>query len=422
MVTILCVACGKKQPVVELQFIDSVFNNYTKANAIAVKNIENEMQFWYNRMDAKNVDIVNYSKYASSLISQFHLQGNVADIAKADSILLQVSKAYNNTEASVYLSLSSHYILQHRFKDADSVFQIAKKIGLKKYDLFATEFDIDFELGRYYGAEKALKSINFPNDYGYQFRLSKLMHYKGNLDSSIAAMQQAVKLANSNTALQQIALSNLADLYLHSNNIEQAYNNYKKCLQNNAADLHSLMGVGWIALLYDNNDSLSQKTFEFAASKSPLPDAIFKLIAVAQHKKDTVAELKYAKQFEAIATQKMYGNMYNKYLLQLYTQILHKPETALNIAFAELSNRATPQTYSWYVYALTCNQQLEKAKELYDKFVTEKPLEGLELYWMGKFMMAQNKGYNSKQYFKEAAKNKYDLLPSIMKDIEEELK
>ena len=417
-----CISCGKKQPVVELNFVDSVFNNYATAFKKSTKIVDEESMFWQNRMQGKQPDLVNSIKYAGTLISAFHLTGDVDLIKKSDSILYLVSKEFNNKEASIYLSLSAHYTLEHRFSDADSMFKIADTLGLKNYDKLATAFDIHFEMGRYYLAEQALKKMNLPNDYGYQFRKSKLMHYKGNLDSSIAAMQATIRLAENSEALKQVAQSNLADLYLHNNDIQNAYANYKKCLQSNAADLHSLMGIGWIALTFDNNDSLSQKIFEFAATKTQLPDALFKLVSVAQHKKDSLTELKYAQQFEQIATQKKYGNMYNKYLLQLYTQILNKPEIALNIAKQEITNRATPQTYSWLVYALTCNNQLEKAAKIYNEFVAEKPLEGLELYWMGRFMLAQNKVYNAKQYFKEAAKNKYDLSPRIMNDIEVELK
>ena len=40
---------------------------------------------------------------------------------------------------------------------------------------------------------------------------------------------------------------------------------------------------------------------------------------------------------------------------------------------------------------------------------------------MGRLMLASKKGYNAQQYFKEAYKNKYDLSPGIIKDLESEL-
>jgi len=58
---------------------------------------------------------------------------------------------------------------------------------------------------------------------------------------------------------------------------------------------------------------------------------------------------------------------------------------------------------------------------MYEKFVSGKPLEGLELYWMGKIMQGLNKGYNANEFFKAAEKNKYDLSPAKIKDLEKNL-
>jgi hypothetical protein len=38
------------------------------------------------------------------------------------------------------------------------------------------------------------------------------------------------------------------------------------------------------------------------------------------------------------------------------------------------------------------------------------------------FMKGLGKGYNAQQFFKAAEKNKYDLSPSMMKDLEDNLK
>ena len=58
---------------------------------------------------------------------------------------------------------------------------------------------------------------------------------------------------------------------------------------------------------------------------------------------------------------------------------------------------------------------------MYQQSVSERPLEGLELYWMGKLMKGLGKGYTAKQFFKAAERNKYDLSPSVRKDLEENL-
>ena len=421
MIVFVMISCGKKQSLIEESLIDSSIANYSRDYNKVAKFLENDLNFWKNRTIGQPADIVNSVKFAALLISKFQITGDVNYIHQSDSILFEVSKNYNHKESSIFSSLSNHYILQHRFHEADSLFKKADSLGLKTYNKLSQAFDIYFELGLFQLAEKSLLKLNQTNDFGYQFRISKLMHYKGDLDSSIKAMQLATQLVSNNETLLQNAQSNLADLYLHDNDVKNAYFNYKVCLQKNASDLHSLMGLGWLALVHDGNDSLAKHIFEFAATKTLLPDPIFKLVSWAQFNNDTINELHFAQLFEQKAAQNIYGNMYNKYLILLYTQILNNPLKAVDLARKEIINRATPQTYSWLVYSLAFNKEFDEADKLYKEFVEGKPLEGLELYYMGKYMLAKNKIYNAKQYFKEAAKNKYDLSPRIMDDINKQL-
>jgi tetratricopeptide (TPR) repeat protein len=78
--------------------------------------------------------------------------------------------------------------------------------------------------------------------------------------------------------------------------------------------------------------------------------------------------------------------MYNKYLIEMYTGILHNYNKALAIAERELENRFTPQTNAWYVWCLYLAGQKEKAENVYKKHVSNKPLEALDLYWIGKYI------------------------------------
>ena len=127
--------------------------------------------------------------------------------------------------------------------------------------------------------------------------------------------------------------------------------------------------------------------------------------------------MKYAREFEEQVTQPAYGNMYNKYLIELYTGILNEPAKAVVLAERELQNRITPQTYAWYAWALLADHKSDEAYKIYQQHVSGKPLEGLELYWMGKLMQELNKGYNANQFFKAALKNEYDLSPVYIRDL-----
>ena len=133
-------------------------------------------------------------------------------------------------------------------------------------------------------------------------------------------------------------------------------------------------------------------------------------------------EKRYASEFVTKATDPRYGKMYTKYLIEIYTGILCEPAKAESLGREELNNRATPQTYAWYAYSLFENNKKEDAYKVFQQHVSGEPLEGLELYYMGKMMKGLGKGYNAREFFKAADKNKYDLSPDIAKSLENNLK
>lgn len=420
IIALLLASCkNEKKIIVSASFIDSLITNYTQPAVF--KSVESDLEFWSNRINPENPGYVNELKYAAVLIQRFHLTGNMQDVITADSILYIADKAFNHKEPAPDMALVRTSILQHRFKDADSLFEYAKQFDLKKYESAVTGFDVAFELGDYLLAESELKKFAEYKDYGYNFRLAKWAHYKGEVDTAIAAMHRAVLLAADNIYLKQAALSNEADLNLHNSDLQRANDLYVQSVRLSAADLHSIMGLGWIALVHDNNDTLAEKIFRFVQTKTNAPDAVYKLAMVADKRGDSSMQKKIAEEFAGMATTPAYGNMYNKYLIELYTGILHEPAKAAILAKKELSSRATPQTYAWYVWALYSNNNLPEAEKIYKEYVSGKPLEGLELYWMGKYMQGQDKGYNAQQFFKAAHKNRYDLSPSMLRDLDKAL-
>ena len=418
MLIIFTVGCKNNQPIVESSFVDSVLNSNT-ASSINIK--EQEVTFWKNRVDTLHPGITNELRYASALATRFAATGDIRDIITADSILYRINERYNGKEASPFKMLAAHAITRHHFREADSLIAIARQIGLKKYDEATASFDVDFELGRHGHAGSILDNIKNENDYGYNFRQSKLAHYKGDIDSAINYMMKAVTLAQNNIVLKQTALSNVGDLYLHSGDFSNSYNAYKTSLRLNTSDNHSLLGIGWIVLVHDKNDSLAKAIFTSAQSRTKLPDPLYKLSQACQASADSIGEITYANEFAEQATDTLYGGMYNKYLIELYTGILHDAARAESLAKGELNNRSTPQTHAWYTWALYCNNKKDEAYKEYTAYVSGKPLEALELYYMGKMMKSLGKGYNAHEYFKAASQNKYDLSPRMIKDITDNL-
>ena len=406
----------KDKPIVNSIFVDSLITNYTPS--LFANTADSNLLFWEKRMDSLPDNFVNGPKYASALSSRFHLYGNINDLLKADSLFYQSNKANREQEPGVFRTLVSFAMLQHRFRQADSFLQKAIKIEGRSAPNAFLEFDISFERGQYQHCKKLLPALKTSNPFGYLFRRSKFEHYDGSLDSSISYMLQAVREAGNNNYLKQVTLSNAADLYLHKGNLKEAYKLYIESIKIDAADFHSITGIGWIALVHDKNDSLAEKIFRFVRQYNFAPDVLLKLEQVAEARGDSSAQKKLATEFTEKTDRPVYGLMYSKYLIDLYTGILNTPEKAVALAEQEIINRPTPQTYTWYVWALYSNNEKEKAYTIFRNTVSGKPLEGPELYYMGKMMEGLNKGYNAKQFFKAAYKNRYDLSPAKQKDLE----
>lgn len=410
---------NKEKAIVNASFADSLITHYSPSQF--ARTADSNLAFWKKRMESQPENYVNGPKYGSALLSRFRLYGEINDLLKADSLFKQSNKANQENEPGIFRTLASFAMLQHRFLQADSFLRKAIKIEGQSLANAFLDFDISFERGQYQHSKKILPALKSFNPYGYLFRRSKFEHYDGSLDSSISCMLQAADKAGNNNSLKQIALSNAADLYIHKGNLKQAYNLYTESIKIDASDLHSITGIGWIALVHDKNDSLAEKIFRFVHLQSHAPDALLKLEQLAEARGDSAAQIKYANEFATRAAQPMYGLMYSKYLIDLYTGILNEPAKALAIAEKEIINRPTPQTYAWYAWSLFCNNEKEMAYKVFKGGVSGKPLEGPELYYMGKMMQGMNKGYNAQEFFKAANKNRYDLSPAKQKDLEKNL-
>ena len=407
----------KDTATVDPAFADSLINHFTPTQ-LAITT-DNNLAFWKKRMDSLPDNYVNGPKYASVLSSRFHLYGNIKDLLKADSLMKCSNEANQQKDPGIFRTLASFALLQHQFQQADSFLEKAVQIEGHTIPNTYLDFDIAFETGQYAKAGNLLKSLEKDKAYAWYFRKSKYDHYDGSLDSSIRNMQQAASKAADNKYLKQIALSNAADLSIHKGDLSAAYNLYRQSIKIDATDFHSIMGIGWIALVHDKNDTLAEKIFQFVHQHHDAPDALLKLNQVAEARGDIKLQQKYAGEFAKLASDKMYGNMYNKYLIDLYTGILNNPGKAVLLAEQETYSRPTPQVYAWYAWSLFCNNQKEKADEIFKGFVSQKPLEALELYYMGKMMQGLQKGFNAQQFFKAAYKNRYDLSPAKVKDLKE---
>ena len=417
---VLLASC--RQPdkiIVSSSFVDSLINHYSASVAMVTN--DSNINFWKRRMEAQPDDYVNGPEYASALSMRFRLYAGINDLLTADSLFERSNEANREQEPGIFRTLASLNMLQHKFRQADSILQKAIKIEGPSLPNCFLDFDISFELGRYAKAKNLLTSLQLGNSYGYLFRRSKLEHYNGSLDTAITYMLRAAKKAGNNNYLKQAALSNAADLYVHKGNLDEACRLYIESIQTDAGDYHSIMGLGWIALVHDKNELLAEKIFQFVSTHSNTPDVLLKWEQLAETKNDSAMKKKYADKFVMKVNDSKYGGMYSKYLIDLYTGILHEPGKAVMLAEREMYIRPTPQVMAWYCWSLFCDNKPGLAYRIYRQFVSGKPLEGLELYYMGKLMAGLQRKYNAQQFLNAAYKNRYDLSPFKQKDLEHKL-
>jgi hypothetical protein len=401
--------------IVDQVFADSLVNHYTNpATEVAA---DGNLLFWKKRLDSIPDNFVNAPEYASALVSSFRLHGSITDLLRADSLYAKANEANQGKEPGIFRTMASLAMLQHQFIRTDQFLKKALEIEGHSVPNAFLEFDLAFERGEYQRAKNLLPSLKAANEYGYLFRRAKYEHYSGSLDTAIACMVKAAQKMDGNIYLQQAAYSNAADLYIHKGDLQSAYDLYKKSLLISSTDMHSMTGLGWIALVHDKNDSLAERIFKFVQLHSQAPDILLKLEQLEEARGNTAMQQQYAEAFAKKAGDSVYGRMYSKYLIDLYTGILAQPAKAVELSAAELDNRPTAQIYAWYAWSLYCNNEKDKAYVIYKGQVSGRPLEGPELYYMGKLMQGLDKGYNAQQFFKAADKNRYDLSPGQQSDL-----
>lgn len=381
------------------------------------KLLSQELIFWKNRLDSQPGAFTALARYAGLRGQHFHNSGEMSDLAVADSIYRCLNREYKGNEAGILRAWASLNITRHRFREADSLVQLAMQAGSEQYATTLLSFDTKFELGSYLLAERALQSCIATNEYGYFFRLAKWKHFQGETDSALYYMQKAADWSGNSLFLRQTALSNLADLYMHEGGFTKAARLYTGILKQNPADYHSLRGLGRIQLLHDKHPASAEKVFRYISVQNALPDPLYDMVWVAEQEGDSALQQTYATVFVQKAGDSAYGAMYHKYLLELYTGILHKPVLAISIAEEETRNRPTPQAFAWLAWSLHMGGDDARAMKVYLDHVSGKPLEALELYWMGKLMQAVGKQYIAHAFFTAAAKNRYDLSPLKQKDL-----
>lgn len=382
-----------------------------------------EINFWQQRLQKDTGSYVNMLQLASAYLQSFKLTGDIAALKKGDSLLKESSARLKDSDPEILFAISQTAITQHQFRNAVFFNDAAEKAEGDPFINRLLDFDAGMEIGNYNDAVLQLASLSDKSSFDYLIRKAKLEDHKGNLDKAIELMEQAFdKVKDKKKSLYCWTLSNLGDMYGHAGQIEDAYNSYLKVLQKDSSYLYALKGIAWIAYAHDNNTKEAKKVIQFLLSQTKMPDLWLTLAEIEEWEDNTAISESYNRKFLQEVLQPGYGDMYNKYLIHLYTEQLKDYDKALQLAKKEVNNRPTPETYDWLAWVYYNKGEKEKAYAIVNTHVYGQTFEPGALLHTGFIFAANQQEEKAREILKECLDSSFELGPVTTKMIKEKLK
>jgi tetratricopeptide (TPR) repeat protein len=230
-------------------------------------------------------------------------------------------------------------------------------------------------------------------------------------------MEGAYDRIKGNKALACWTLSNLGDMYGHAGRVDKAYQNYLRVLSINPNDDYSLKGIAWIALSHDNKLGEAGEIINFLLKKKRMPEGhlmLAELATLSGNEKERIHQLRL---FKATVDNPAYGSMYNKYVANVEADLGY-PERCIAIAYEEIKNRPTPQSYDLLAWGYHKKGDHNKALQIVRAHVEDQTFEPESLYHMGMIYRANGFLEKGDEFLKEAGKSSFELGPSIAMSIE----
>jgi tetratricopeptide (TPR) repeat protein len=407
----------QKKPLVNKQD----YAAYLHAPAKKLTAIQEQMGFWQKRLEKTPDDLVSQLKIASLYAKRFGCSGNITDIKLSDSLYQVANGLQKHFGSSVYRSLATNAITQHRFKEAASYLDTAFQMGDDKKITVLQMSDAALECGRNSQAKRYLELFPDKKSFEYLSRKAKIQDHEGDLAEAIRLMKQAAEqMATMNDKeLLSWVKTNLADYYSHHNEVKKAYRLYREVLDTDPEYYHALKGIAWIAFSYDRNTEIATEILNHLSQVHPVPDYDLLLAEIAAYDKDEEAKEKYMASFINNTTKPEYGGMYHKYLFSLFADEKGDAGKAMEIAQTEVNNRPTAEAYSWLSWAFYKKGDFAKARELQRLWVENKCFEPDVLWRMAVICKQNGETEKADKYFKEVKDAVFELGPSFEKQLKD---
>lgn len=396
------------------------YMHFTTADSMpSLQRLNADISFWKNRINNNPDDAVAKASLAGLYSSRFKSAGDINDIHTSDSLYLDANSLFKTNSSSVYKSLATNCVTQHKFKQAKLYLDTALVMGDDRYITYLMKYDVAMELGNLYEARSSLAHIANKNDFNYLIREAKLLDHEGKLDDAIKKMELANQKAieSKKESLTFWAKSNLGDMYGHANRYKEAYQCYLDLLEKKPDYLYALKGIAWLAFSHDKNTTEAKRILNYLAQLHPVPDYDLLLAEISAYEKDKISEEKYLNSFITAVSDTRYGDMYNKYVFYLSMDEKKDPGKALEIAEKEVNNRPTSESYDLLAWAYYNTGRKNEALRIAKNFVENHSYEPEALYHLGVMYADAGNTKKAKQYMKEAKESAFELGPDLAAQI-----
>lgn len=397
------------------------YNNYLElAENKTLQHAESNREFWTGKLEKNPNQFPYKSKVASSYSHLFAATGNIEYLKMAEANLLEVNEITNYTSIGSLMSLASNYISQHKFKEALELLTKAELIGDELNDVQKMIFDVHLELGNKEMAKIYLEKIENMSDFDYLIRLAKWSDHEGNLDAAIKYLEKAKVIAESSKqhGIMHWTYTNLADFYGHAGRIDESYGLYLKALELDPNDAYSKKGIAWIVYSYEKNPDEALRILNTVTKTYHAPDYFLLKAQIYEFKGDKSAKEEQLRLYRDAVKNEMYGAMYNKYNVLLYTDQKENLKEAIEISKMEVDHRPTPQSYDLLAWSYFKNGNIEEAVKVANQHVVGHTFEPLAMYHSAEIYKAAGMVDKASALKKEIKENSYELGPIVAEKVE----
>lgn len=385
--------------------------------------LQDEIMFWQNRLNRDTGNFVDMLELSSQKMQRFKMAGDPDDLIDSDSLLTRSTIKLNGASPDIFHNLSQAAITRHRFRAAELYNRAAISAKADPYATSLLSFDVCMELGFYSQALLSLQQLANKSSFDYLIRKAKWEDHRGNLPGAIGLMEKAFeKIKHREESLYCWTVSNLGDMYGHAGDIERSYAAYLDVLKKDSGSLYALKGIAWVAYSHDGNIPEARRILQYISSQTNMPDTWLMLAELEEYAGNTAEKMKYIRRFIDEVEKPGYGDMYNKYLIGIYTEEIKDYDKALALAQKEVDNRPTPETYDWLALVNYYKGNNEKALAIARSHVYQKNFEPEAVMHTAMIYAANGKKAEARQMFEECLSSSFEIGPVKTRFVHEQLR